>query len=74
MRTIDFKTYLNHDRLYLQAFCNKYNARLVDVIPNTEEFSVCGLLYVFNNQLGSFSIEGIKSSLEEKVEQTSEQR
>lgn len=74
MIAVDFIKYLDQDKLNLQAFCEKYNARVVDIVPNTENFPARGLLYVFDNQLGGFSIEGIINSLEEKVEQTSGQR
>ena len=67
MRTVDFINYLNQDRFHLQAFCEKYGAQVVNIIPNTEDSPSHGLLYIFDNQSGGFSIEGIKSSLEEKV-------
>lgn len=74
MMAADLIKYLNKDGFFLQAFCEKYDARVVDIVPNTENFPARGLLYVFDNQLGGFSIEGIKNSLTEKVEQTSGQR
>ena len=63
----DYIKYLGQDRVYLRAFCEKYNVRVIDVVPNTEDFPPRGLLYIFDNQLGGFTIEGIKNSLEEKV-------
>ncbi len=65
--TADYIKYLKQDRFYLQVFCRKYNVTVVDVVPNTEDFPPRGLLYIFDNQLGGFTIEGIKNSLEEKV-------
>lgn len=71
---VDFMKYLDQDKLYLQAFCGKYDARVVSIVSNTEDSPPRGLIYVFDNQLGGFSIEGIINSLEEKVEQISGQR
>ena len=55
------------DRLYVEGFCQRYKTRVVDIFPNTEDFPPRGLMYVFDNQLGGFSIEGIKNSLEDKI-------
>ncbi len=63
----DFVLYLLDDRLYLEAYCQKYKTEVIDVSPNTEDFPPQGLMYVFDNQLGGFSREGIKNSLEEKI-------
>ena len=65
MNYSDFILYLLDDGAYLGVFCQKYEAVLVDVIPNTEKFPPKGLLYEFDNQLGRFSIQGIKNSLKE---------
>jgi len=66
----DFILYLLQDQLYVEAFCQKYDTQMIDVFPNNEDFPPQGLMYVFNNQLGGFSIEGIKNSLEDKLENT----
>ena len=63
----DFILYLLDDQLYIEAFCQRYKASVVDIFPNTEDFPVQGLMYVFDNQLGGFSLQGIKNSLEDKI-------
>jgi len=63
----DIMIIMGNDQFYLEAFCLKYKAQVVDVFPNTEDYPPQGLMYVFNNQQGGFSIEGIKNSLEDKV-------
>ena len=55
------------DQLYIEVFCQKYGAVVVEVVPNTEERPPQGLIYVFDNQEGGFSIRAIKSSLDEKI-------
>ncbi|MDO8510756.1 MAG: hypothetical protein Q7S55_01175 [Nanoarchaeota archaeon] len=69
MRPNDFLMYLDTDSLYLEAFCHKYQSQVIDIFPNTEDFPPQGLTYVFDNQLGGFSIEGIKNSLESSLEE-----
>jgi len=64
MNGTDFLLNLLNDGLYVEAFCQRYKAGLVDVVPNDEVYPPHGLIYVFDNQLGGFSIEGIKSSLD----------
>lgn len=54
---------LQQDRLYLSAFCRKYNVELVTFLPNSEDFPPQGLLYFFSDDLGGYSIKGIKESL-----------
>lgn len=67
MNYSDFILHLLDDAWYLEIFCQKYRAQVIDISPNTEECPTRGLIYVFDNQLGGFSIKGIKNSLEEKV-------
>ncbi len=59
----EIKQVLQHDEPYLAAFCQKYKVVLVDFFPNPEENSLQGLMYVFTDDLGGYSIEGIKASL-----------
>ena len=61
----DILTIVEIDHYYVEAFCHKYGTKIVDILPNTEDFPPRGLMYVFDNQLGGFSIEGIKNSLED---------
>ncbi|MDP3698460.1 MAG: hypothetical protein Q8R47_02640 [Nanoarchaeota archaeon] len=63
----EFVSLVLEDKLYVNPFCKKYKARVISISLNTEDFPPQGLLYVFNNQLGGFSIEGIKNSLEDKI-------
>lgn len=63
----DIMITVEEDHYYVEAFCQKYNVQVVDIFPNTEKSPALGLMYVFDNQLGGFSIEGIKNSLEDKV-------
>ena len=67
MDPLDEIAICEQDRLYVEAFCQKYKTQVVDIFPNTEEFPPQGLMYMFDNQLGGFSIEGIKKSLEDKI-------
>ena len=67
MRTGDLFMHLDLDRLYVEAFCQKYDTDVVNVFPNNEDHPPQGLMYVFDNQLGGFSIAGIKASLEETI-------
>ncbi len=64
MNYSNFILHLLEDRLYVEAFCQKYNAAVIDILPNTEESPARGLTYVFHNQQGGFNITGIKASLE----------
>ncbi len=66
MDPLDEIAFIKQDCLYVGAFCQKYGARVVGIFPNNEDFPPQGLMYVFDNQLGGFSIEGIKNSLEEE--------
>lgn len=65
MRKSDFLLHLNLDRVYVELFCQKYQAQVIDVLPNTEDFPPRGLMYIFDNQPGGFSIQGVKNSLED---------
>ncbi len=66
MDPLDEKAIIGQDCLYVEAFCQKYRAKVVSIFPNNEDFPPQGLMYVFNNLLGGFSIEGIKNSLKEE--------
>ena len=68
MNYSDFMSYLLRDGLYVGVFCQRYKAKLIDVFPNTEDSPPQGLIYEFDNQLGGFSIEGIKNSLKSSLE------
>lgn len=70
MNYADFVLHLLDDRLYVEVFCQQYRAQVVEIFPNTEEYPPRGLMYVFDNQLGGFSINGIKNSLEDKINNT----
>ncbi len=63
----DFILYLLDDRLYIEVYCQKYKTGVIDVFPNMEDFPPQGLMYVFDNELGGFSREGIENSLEDKI-------
>lgn len=67
MDELDEIAILEQDRLYVETFCQKYKTQVVGISLNTEDFPPQGLMYVFDNQLGGFSIEGIKNSLEDKI-------
>ena len=54
---------LSGELAYLDFFCNKYGLELIDIQPNTESSPPQGLMYYFNNDLGGYSMEGIKKSL-----------
>ena len=71
MNPHDIMSTMERDRAYVELFCQIYNARIVDIFPNVEHYPPRGLMYVFDDDLGGYSIEGIKNSLEDKV---SEQR
>ena len=66
MNPLDELAIIGQDCLYVEAFCQKYGAKVAGIFPNNEDFPPQGLIYVFDNQLGGFSIEGIKNSLEEE--------
>ena len=67
----EFQDYIMADKSYVEAVCQSQGVGLYHVAENTEDFPSKGLMYYFTDKLqglGGFSIEGIKSSLEEKVE------
>ena len=70
MNYADLILHLRKDGLYVEAFCQKYKAQLIDVFPNTEDFPPRGLMYEFDNQLGGYSITGIKRSLDQTIDDT----
>jgi hypothetical protein len=70
MNYTDFVLNLLDDRLYVEVFCQEYRTQVIDIFPNTENCPPRGLMYIFDNQLGGFSITGIKNSLEDKVNNT----
>lgn len=54
---------LQQDQLYLGVFCRKYNVELVTFSLNVEDFPPQGLMYFFSDNLGGYSIKGIKESI-----------
>lgn len=68
----EFVSKILEDKRCVDQFCKRYKARVVSISLNTEDFPPQGLLYVFNNQLGGFSLEGIKNSLEDLEGKVSE--
>ncbi|MEK6809193.1 MAG: hypothetical protein AABY40_00810 [Nanoarchaeota archaeon] len=60
----DFLLHVLNDGLYLELFCQRYKASLIDIVPDDEVYPPSGLIYVFDNQLGGFNIKGIKDSLD----------
>ena len=51
------------DCFILNVFCAAYGVNLVQVLPNNETFPPKGNIYVFDNNLGGYSMEGIIKSL-----------
>lgn len=58
---------LRRDKIYPELFCYNYQTEIIDFFPNNEVFPPRGLIYLFDNQLGGFSIDGIKNSLEQII-------
>ena len=56
---------LKEDRLYLEQFTAQCNVSLLGITENDECFPLEGLSYRFDDNLGGYSIGGIKGSLEE---------
>lgn len=56
------------DLSLVSFFCAKYSAKLVKILPNDENFPPSGEIYVFDDNLGGYSIEGIRRSLIEEHE------
>lgn len=54
---------LQQDHPFLEEFCQKYNVELVTLSPNLEDFPPEGLMYFFTDNLGGYSIKGIKADL-----------
>ncbi|GEM_PF-6562066 len=64
----DFVSCILVDKLLVEAYCQKYKTKVMNVFPNTEEFPVKGLMYVFGDNCGGYTIEGIKKSLNSNLE------
>ncbi len=63
MDPLDKMAIIRQDYFYVEEFCHRYKTRVVSIFPNNEDFPPKGLIYVFDNQLGGFSIDGVKNSL-----------
>lgn len=60
----DFETIISKDRPYVEAFCLRTSEELIDFIWNEEDFPSQGLTYFFSDNLGGYSIKGIKNTLD----------
>ncbi len=61
----EFIRYLKADSPYVEAFCRSQGVSLWRVDENTEDFPPQGLMYYFTDDLGGYTINAIKGSLEE---------
>lgn len=52
------------DKPAIVEFCRKYNVRLIDVVESWEQ-GFRDVHYVFNDNLGNYSVEGLRDSLED---------
>ncbi|MEK6844793.1 MAG: hypothetical protein AABX44_00900 [Nanoarchaeota archaeon] len=57
-----FKHQIKKNKDYIKLFCNKYNVKLLSV-SSTIENSCIEPAYLFSDDLGHYTIEGIKKSL-----------
>lgn len=64
--TPEQKEQLEEDAPYIIKFEGEYGAVIVDIQENNEHHPPKGLMYYFDDNLGGYSIEGIKESLEEE--------
>lgn len=51
------------DRPFVREFCKRFNTELMEIDATTEN-NVMEPLYLFNDDLGGYTIDGVRSSLE----------
>lgn len=61
-----FLRYLRRDKLYIELFCEQTGFSLQDITPDWEDFPPPGLMYFCSDNLGGYSLNGIKATLSEK--------
>ncbi|MBU2590195.1 MAG: hypothetical protein KKA65_00845 [Nanoarchaeota archaeon] len=58
----EFLAILQKAKPFVREFCQKYNVEIVDIIKTRENIFL-EPAYVFDDNLGFYTIEGIKASL-----------
>ena len=59
-------TYLREDLPYLTWFMETQKVSLVDIQINDEQFPPYSLMYYFDDNLGGYTLKGIKNTLNEE--------
>ncbi len=59
----EFKKQFEQDKKFLNEFCRKYNLSLTK-LTTTDEAGKLENMYFFNDNLGGYTLDGIKKSLD----------
>tara|TARA_Y100000034_G_C6593361_1_gene257840 strand:- start:269 stop:505 length:237 start_codon:yes stop_codon:yes gene_type:complete len=65
LNSYNLRNNLAEDKIYVDAFCQNENIKMIDYDVSFENYPAIELIYFFTDNLGGYNIKGIKNSLED---------